>query len=274
MLDFKIEDEKCIECGLCVKECPVRIIQLDPKPVIIADKEKNCLKCQHCLAVCPTGALSILGKNPEDSVSTKAEMPDAEALGNLVKTRRSIRKYKDEEIDKELINQLLETTAFAPTGHNSNSILLSVTDNKEATNKFRDAVYASIKKAATEQEPKGRLKILASCQRAWEKNGVDILFRGAPHILIASGPNKTTSPVADSVIALSYFELLANSHKIGTLWNGMVKWAIEDIDPSLQQLIGIPEDHTLGYVLIFGKSAVKYARAIQSEGLHLNRISL
>ncbi|MCL3780120.1 4Fe-4S dicluster domain-containing protein [Prolixibacteraceae bacterium JC049] len=274
MLDFKINDEKCIECGLCVQECPVRIIQLDPKPVIIAEKEKNCLKCQHCLAVCPTAALSILGKDPEDSVSSKDEMPNPKALDNLIKTRRSIRKYKDEEVDQALIDELLATTAHAPTGHNSNSILLSVTDTKEATNKFRDAVYASIKAAAEKEEPAGRLKVLASCQRVWEKNAVDILFRGAPHVLIASGPNKTTSPAADSIIALSYFELLANSHNIGTLWNGMVKWAIEDIDPSLRTLIGIPEDHTIGYVLIFGKSAVKYARAIQSQGLHLNRIKL
>ena len=42
-----------------------------------------------------------------------------------------------------------------------------------------------------------------------------------------------------------YFELIANSHGIGTLWNGMIKWTIDDINPELRALIGIPKDHTI-----------------------------
>ena len=39
-------------------------------------------------------------------------------------------------------------------------------------------------------------------------------------------------------------------------------------------LIGIPKDHSIGYTIIFGKPGVKYARGIQSDGLHLNRIKI
>jgi len=34
MLDFKIEEDKCIECDLCAQDCQVGIIELNPKPVI------------------------------------------------------------------------------------------------------------------------------------------------------------------------------------------------------------------------------------------------
>lgn len=272
MLDFKIEEVKCIECSLCAQDCPVGIIEMNPKPLIRKEKQKNCLKCQHCLAICPTGALSILGKKPEDSVLTCEEMPKPESLSRLIKTRRSIRKYKKENIDKELIQELIETAAHAPTGHNDNAVLLSLIENKEDLNLFRSKVYDSLKKARETGTLEKRFQFLLTYQKLWESSGVDIIFRDAPHMIIASAPSAGASPMADCLISLCYFELIANSHGIGTLWNGMVKWAIDDIDPDLRTLIGIPKDHTIGYVMLFGKAAVNYTRGIQSEGLKVNHI--
>ena len=31
----------------------------------------------------------------------------------------------------------------------------------------------------------------------------------------------------------------------------------------MRQLLGIPEDHLIGYVMVFGKPAVHYARTVQ-----------
>jgi nitroreductase/NAD-dependent dihydropyrimidine dehydrogenase PreA subunit len=274
MIDFKVEESKCIECGLCKADCPVGIIDLTPKASIRKEKEKNCLKCQHCLAICPTAAISILGKKPENSVSCKAEMPTGIALSNHIKTRRSVRKFRSENVDADLIQQILDTAAHAPTGHNDNAVLFSLIDNKEDMSMFREAVYSAIKKAAEEGYLPVEHKILASFQKVWEKHGIDIIFRDAPHMLITSAPGKDASPVVDSIITLTYFEFAANAHKVATLWNGMISWAIDEVDQSLRTLIGIPEDHSLGYAMVFGKSAVKYARGIQSEGLHLNKIDM
>ncbi len=274
MLDFKIEEEKCIECSLCAQDCPVRIIVMDPKPIILPNKEKNCLQCQHCLAICPTGALSILGKKPEDSVLVKGEIPKPQTLSRLIKTRRSVRKYKQEDLNSELIQELMDTASYAPTGHNDNAVLLSLIDKKAELEKFKAKVYASIKEAKENGNLEKQYELLSVFQRMWESSKTDIIFRDAPHLLIASAPTVDSSPEADCLITLSYFELLANTHGIGTLWNGLIKWAINDITPSLRTLIGIPESHTIGYVLLFGKPAVKYTRAIQSEGLKLNRIQL
>ncbi|MBN2596350.1 MAG: nitroreductase family protein [Marinifilaceae bacterium] len=272
MLDFKIEEDKCIACSLCAQDCPVGIIEMAPKPVIRKEKEKNCLKCQHCLAICPTAALSILGKEPENSVLVSDEIPKPETISRLMKTRRSIRKYKKENIDKKLIQELIETAAHAPTGHNDNAVLISLIDNKNDLDLFRSKVYDSLKNARETGMLEKRFQFLLSYQKLWETKGVDVIFRDAPHLIIASAPSADASPMADCLISLCYFELIANSHGIGTLWNGMIKWAIDDIDPELRMFIGIPKDHTIGYVMLFGKPAVKYARGIQSEGLKVNRI--
>lgn len=51
---FKVED-KCISCGKCEKDCPVKAIELkDGKPVWKKDK---CIKCLSCINKCPTCAI-------------------------------------------------------------------------------------------------------------------------------------------------------------------------------------------------------------------------
>jgi nitroreductase/NAD-dependent dihydropyrimidine dehydrogenase PreA subunit len=275
MLDFKIDEAKCTQCGLCAKECPTLII--DGKngiPCIKEGKEKNCIKCQHCLAICPTGALSIFGKNPDDSVSVKGEIADAEDLERLILTRRSVRRFTNSEVNPDTIQSLLKTAAHAPTGHNKNQVLLSVTKTKEELNKVRELVYNTLKKAKEADALSGNLAMYGTFQNMWEAKGIDVIFRDAPHLIIASAPEKNSNGVADSVISLSYFELMANSMGIGTLWNGFLKAIIEEIAPELKDAFGIPANHRIGYIMVYGMPAVKFARSIQSDGLHLNHINL
>jgi len=275
MIDFTIDKEKCIKCGLCSQECPVLIIDGKTEyPEIKDGKENQCIKCQHCLAVCPTAAVSIWGKSPEDSIPVTSQIPSPQEMERLIKTRRSVRKFKKQELDKELIYDLLKTAAYSPTGHNKNSVLFSVTESKNDLSKLRTAVYEGIKRAGDAGTLPAHMAFLSDLQRLWDSKQIDVLFRDAPHVLIASAPKNVASPDADCHIALSYFELLANTYGIGTLWNGFIKMVLTVVAPDLGRQIGIPEDHVIGYVLLFGKPAVKFARSVQSEGLHLNRINL
>lgn len=275
MLDFKIDSDKCTQCGICSKECPTLIINgKNGIPEIKEGKEKNCIKCQHCLAVCPTGALSIFGKNPDDSTPTSAPTPNAEELSNLIKTRRSIRKFKKEELSQAIREQLLETAAYAPTGHNKNNVLLTVTETKSDLEKVRSIIYDAIKKAQGEGLLTGPLAMYGSFLKVWEEKGIDILFRDAPHLIIASAPSDDSNGIPNSVISLSYFELAANSMGIGTLWDGLLKIVFDNIAPELKSKLSIPENHTIGYMMVYGLPATKYARSIQSEGLTVNKLSL
>lgn len=275
MINFTIDKERCTQCGLCAKECPVLIINGKTEfPEIKEGKEGQCIKCQHCLAVCPSAALSIWGKNPDESMKVTKEIPAPAELERLIKTRRSIRKFKDEELDRDLVHQLIDTAAYAPTGHNKNAVMFSVIDNKADLASFREAVYNGIKKAKEEDRLPEDKAFLYNIQQVWENKGIDIIFRNAPHVFITSTPKNVSSPEADCTIAMSYFELLANSNGVGTLWNGFIKWVLKDIAPELSAKIGIPEDHVVSVAMLFGKPAVKYARAIQNGDAHVNRISL
>jgi nitroreductase/NAD-dependent dihydropyrimidine dehydrogenase PreA subunit len=273
MLDFTINQQTCTRCGECVADCPARIITMDEGfPAIVADKEASCYRCQHCLAVCPVGAVSILGLKPTGSTPLKGHGPDPDQLEILMKGRRSVRRYKPENLEPELLQRLLDVAWHAPTGMNSRDVLFTVVDDREKLAGLRTEVMAGIGRLVREEKLPEGMEFFADFARLWEEKGVDILFRGAPHLLIASAPRHGASPAPDCLIALSYFELFAQSLEVGTVWNGLTKWAINDLLPETRQRLKIPEDHVIGYVISFGKPAFRYHRTVQHGPANVQRV--
>jgi len=66
----------------------------------------------------------------------------------------------------------------------------------------------------------------------------------------------------DVVIALSYFELLAQSHQLGTTWCGLAKVLLELL-PQFKQTVQLASDGRYYYPMLFGRPAVRYARTVQ-----------
>ena len=99
---------------------------------------------------------------------------------------------------------------------------------------------------------------------AWSRrHGADILFRGAPHILVVSAPPDAPCASEDVTLALAYFDLLAQSAGLGTVWCGMLKMVLKTL-PDLKALIGVPPGHA-HYGMLFGIPAVHYARTVQRD---------
>lgn len=272
MLDFKIDKEKCIQCGECERDCPYGIIEFSGGyPVIIVDKEKQCIRCQHCLAVCSTGALSILGKDPDKSISLKGNTPSAEQMEVLIKARRSVRFYKKKPVEPETIAHLLDVVAHCPTGVNNRQLLFTVIEDQGTMGKLRRETMEGIRKAVEDKLLPQGLEFFEGILGAWDK-GQDVIFRGAPHLLVVSSPKDGPSPEADTLIALSYFELMASSMGLGTVWDGLAKWALTAILPGMTQKLGIPENHIIGYMMVFGKPAITYHRTVQRGDAQVNRV--
>jgi len=74
-------------------------------------------------------------------------------------------------------------------------------------------------------------------------------------------------------LTLAYFELLAQSAGVGTVWCGMAKMALELL-PELKAVVGVPSGHYY-YTMLFGLPAVRYARTVQrDEAGHIRRITM
>jgi nitroreductase len=275
MLDFFVDLQSCSRCGLCVADCPARIITLpdDGYPKILREKEAACYRCQHCLAVCPRGSISILGVKPENSRLLAGNYPAPELLETLIKGRRSVRRYRDENLPPELLQQLLAVAWHAPTGVNSRQVLFTVVDDKEKLAALRAEVLNGLARLVRDNALPEKLAFYADFVRVWEEKGQDIIFRNAPHLLIATAPQQVVTPQQDCLIALSYFELYAQANGVGTVWNGLAKWALNDLLPEFGQRLGIPADHQFGYAMSFGWPAFRYVRTVQHHPPRINRFA-
>jgi nitroreductase/NAD-dependent dihydropyrimidine dehydrogenase PreA subunit len=264
MIDFIVNKQLCTKCGSCVADCTAMIIAMDNDyPAIAPEKEATCYKCQHCLAVCPTGAISILGLKPTGSRPLAGGYPAPDKLEMLLKGRRSVRRYKDENLDPALLQHLLEVAWHAPSGMNTRQVQFTVVDDKDKMAALREEVMSGLTRMVRDNALPEGMNFYADFIMMWEKNRYDIIFRGAPHLLIASAPKSVATPLPDCLIALSYFELFAQANGVGTVWSGLAKTAINDLLPETRQRLGIPVDHLIGYAMAFGRPAVHYARTTQ-----------
>jgi len=237
--------------------------------------EKKCIGCQHCLAVCPTGAISIMGVDPDTSLSLTYEMPTAHSMETLIKGRRSVRHYKKQPLEPATIQNLLEIAWHAPTSTNSQGVLFTATMTREATVALGEEIYARLGKMIPGLDPeKDTLahKYMRMAHGAYTKHGKDVILRDAPHILIASAPGKGAVPGGDCVIALTNFELMAQTMGIGTLWDGMLTWCLADFFPDLAERLGVPKAHKIGYCMAFGRPAVQYHRTVQRVPAKVNLV--
>ncbi len=265
-LQFSVDDARCTRCGECVADCPSRVIRQQGTglPFIPADAESQCVRCQHCLAVCPAAALSILGRDPAASLPlTAGVLPTADAMERLVRGRRSVRRYRDANVAPALIQRLLSTLANAPTGVNRRELTFTVIDDKAAMQRFRERMMAALCEAAAANRIPPRLTYLQRAVPAWTEHRVDIILRGAPHLLIVSAPPDVSTAREDLALALAYFELMAQSAGLGTVWCGMLKMALIVL-PELKPVLGLPADHEY-YAMLFGPPAVRYPRTVQRD---------
>ncbi len=103
--EFKVDTDKCIGCGMCVKVCPGGILYLNgQKKAAMTDISdfgwNGCWRCEHCLSVCPAGAVSIFGKTPEQSAPSASRENMEPVFKAMVASRHSCRRYLDKNVDK------------------------------------------------------------------------------------------------------------------------------------------------------------------------------
>jgi len=267
MLDFHVDESLCTRCKECVRDCPSRVIVQagENVPSLTPEAEKQCIRCQHCLAICPTGAISILGKQPGDSLPLDASaLPALESMDLLVRGRRTTRRYKPENVEPGLIQRLLDSATHAPTGANRRTLTFAVIDDRAVMKAIRQQVMDTLQSALEAGSVPEHFAYLHAAVPAFFKYRADLIFRGAPHLLLVSAGPGAICPKEDVVITLSTFELLASSAGLGTTWCGMLHMAFESV-PGLKALFGLPEGHTY-YAMLFGHPKVTYARTTQRDG--------
>ncbi len=260
-LNFKVDENKCIHCGLCIKDCLSNVLEKNSNDIPEAKNPNRCIGCQHCMAICPVGAVSVFDKDPAACDNIYVQNPDM--ILNLIKARRSNRQYKNENIEQEKMQKLKDMLPYTPTGCNYHKLHFSFIDDVEVMNEFRTYTNNKIINALTKKPIKAVVEKFSYYTNLFLK-GEDIIFRGAPHLIVVSNSVKAPCAKEDAIIALSYFEMYAQSLGIGTCWCGYAHIALK-IFPELCHFLDIPDGYTPEGVMLFGPKAVNYQRTVQPQ---------
>lgn len=280
-LDKKVtvDREKCIRCGRCAGICWNGAMEIgaDGYPYMsitgLTDEWKMCWECQRCMAGCPTGALSILGKDPADMLPRKL-IPSPLQMDALITNRRSCRKFKWENVNRELIRHILKICGNSPTGSCNQIYEFTVIDDirvmKEFTDLLRDEMLAETAKGNNPPRfDNGDMAMIKSRYDA----GEEFCFRGAPHLLAAHAPIGKGEWVFDTAIALTYAELAMTCNDLGFIYVS-TPWAALQTCPRTRAFLQIPENHYISCLVGFGKPEYQFVRGVQrSDALKINRIT-
>lgn len=263
---FKVDKDKCIGCGQCIKVCPGAVLYLDDdNKSNITDIDSfgwnGCWKCEHCLSVCPTGAISIFGHSAEDCPPVILSEIAAPVMDALIANRHSCRRYIDKNVDREIIDDMIARLGNAPNGGNKQLVEYTLIDDKEQMKRFHDAAYSEMERLAAQGiYPEDFDKESYDDMKRWEKTvRPDMLFCGAPHMLIPHAPLGNGEPQQDVLIAGAYFELLCASRGLGSV---MLTFplAVLDLMPDIKAMLKIPENHYIGMLIGFGYPEIRYRR--------------
>ncbi|WP_317310249.1 nitroreductase family protein [Clostridium thermobutyricum] len=265
---IKVNLEKCIKCGLCTNVCPTKVIKMG-KNCPEEDTSETCISCGHCVAICPKEAIDNI--NTPFSKQIKLEsfpVIDKYKAEKFLKSRRSTRCYKNIQVDKNKLLELINITRFAPTASNGQNISYIVINNKkkleEATKIIIDWMENQLDNPMHWSFP--------SHVRAYREKKIDKVLRDAPALILAIAPRGFKNGRENSISQLSYLELFATTLGLASCFAGLFEMcAFSSYEPLLKHL-NIPNDKVITGAVMVGYPKYTYKRLVDRNELNIKII--
>lgn len=155
-----------------------------------------------------------------------------------IRTRRSIRVYKSEQIEEAALQQILEAARYAPSGCNTQPWHFTVIQNREVIHH----INTTAKEVMALQEND-------FVKRAGQNPDFDITYQ-APTLIVVSGRQDAVTPRTDCDAAIQNMLLAAESLHIGSVWLGFVTFCF--MKPGEAKKIGVPDGYEPYYGVALG----------------------
>jgi len=262
MAEIMVDQEKCNHDGICVAECPSQVLKMNPEdesPIPGDDFGEVCLKCGHCVAVCPAGAFSLEWLASEDCPPVKKELTlQLEQAEQFLRSRRSVRVFKDEPVERTKLEKLIDIACYAPSAKNEQPWHWVIIEDPAKVAQY-DKLIVDWMRSQIKTNPEAAEALrLPRTVALWEK-GVYKTLRNAPHLFIVHADENWGFGVEDSALALSYVELLAPTLGLGATWSGYFYRAY-NLYPPLAEAVPIPEGQKVVGAMMVGRPKFKYHR--------------
>lgn len=154
----------------------------------------------------------------------------------MITERRSVRKYKQEKVARETINNILEASRWAPSWANFQIARYTIVEDEAVIKRIADeGVHGFSYNIATLQNTKG-LVVLSFIQGKSGKLGDT-----------DSATDKGSKwEMFDAGIACQTFCLAAHEYGVGTCIFGVID------DKAISEIVSLPEGETVAAIITFG----------------------
>jgi nitroreductase/NAD-dependent dihydropyrimidine dehydrogenase PreA subunit len=277
-----IDAVTCTGCGQCVKICPDEVLTLkggkaQPGKGIFL----GCIACGQCVAACPTESITVTGRGMAANDRIPLPPPEARADGDsleaLMTARRSVRKFKEQEIPRDVLERIVRMASTAPMGIPPHEVGVVAFDDRRKVRQFSADCCASFERMGKFLSPLmlalmrpfiGRaqygvfrdfIRPLLKYLPEMRRQGRDSFTYDAPAaLLFHCGP---MADQADCAIVATYAMLAAESLGLGSCMLGTTAALTQD--KKTKENLGIPRENKVGVALVVGYPAVTFRGAVR-----------
>jgi nitroreductase len=134
-------------------------------------------------------------------------------FSQLLRDRRSVRNYKDEKVDVELIHEIIEDSTLAPNSGKRQPWRFAIINDRDLMRRISEESKRNILAEITE-DPDSPRKMYEGALKNPDFN----VFYNAPCLVFIFGDRAHRSIYVDCALAASYFMLSAADRGLGTCW--------------------------------------------------------
>jgi nitroreductase/NAD-dependent dihydropyrimidine dehydrogenase PreA subunit len=278
MSRITINRDSCERCGRCASTCPSGVL-VQQNENIFPDlvHEELCISCGHCVAICHKDAINHPDYLPGSVYLVDRErLPSFDQTAELLRTRRSIRAFKDQSVAKTLIERIIDGARYAPSGHNSQSSEFVVVQDKDTLKRIAALTVAYLSKTkkqlgnpllrrmllmVAKDEIRGVLHLTGDFDRIVKDadEGRDSVLYNAPCLLLVHGARDTNFSEVNANLAVQNAMLACQSLGLGSFYAGYVASACKR-DNSIPLLVSLPEGHQIFGALCLGHPKFRYSK--------------
>lgn len=247
-----IDTEKCIGCGMCGKVCVAHNLEIkNKKATTIMD---SCILCGQCSAICPKKAILMVGCGNGQVEKTEEFRLNPNDVLNTIRFRRSIRNFKETEISKNIIEQILEAGRLTHTAKNMQDVSFVVLDKeKTRIEKMAVKVFRAVKPIADLFSPLAKN----------HKINDSFFFFNAPIVIVILAKNKT-----NGILVAQNMEYVAEANGLGVLYSGFFTMAA-NASRKIKKAIRIPSGKKVAMTLVLGYPNVEFLRSTPHKKLNV-----
>lgn len=264
---ISVDHEKCIKCGLCVDICPINVLEMSnngPESIM----QEACNSCGHCVAICPCAALDHKRNCLAEQIDLKKDLTiNAETAYQFLRSRRSIRNFKELDVSREHLSRLLDVAHYAPTASNRQGISYIVVDDKKVIERASEIVIEWM-----EEEVKKEAVTHWSFPyhiQMFRKKGIDTILRKAPSLVLAVSEKTLEKGRENTIFSLTYLELFAPSLGMGSCWAGLFEMCVFSGYRPIIELFNIPENYKFTGALMVGYPKYSFKRLVSRNPLNV-----